>query len=109
MLPRDRGYWNSVFKRYVRWSQRRVGGQLLEWQAEGTDLQDVSIDSTTVRAHACAAGAAESSASKDPLAGLGEAFVARFTPSPINQIPDRLYFLKFRQKCSGFRNKSAFP
>ncbi len=83
LLPCDRGNWNCVFKRYARWSQRGVGGQLLEWQAEGTDLQDVSIDSTTVLTHTCAAGAAESSASKDPLAGLGEALLARFTPSPM--------------------------
>ena len=66
-LPRDRGNWNSVFKRYARWSLRGVWGQLLAWQAEATDLQDVSIDSTTARAHACAAGAAQSCADHEAL------------------------------------------
>jgi transposase len=66
-LPRDRGNWNSVFKRFAGGSQRGVWGQLLEWMAKQADLQEVSIDSSSIRAHACAAGAAQSSADKEAL------------------------------------------
>ena len=66
-LPRDRGNWNSVFKRFARWVTLGVWKQLHEWLADGADLQDVSIDSTTARAHACAAGAAKSCPEKEAL------------------------------------------
>lgn len=66
-LPRDRGNWNSVFKRYARWSRRGVWGKLHGWTAETADLQDVSIGSTVARAHACAAGAAQSRADQEAL------------------------------------------
>ena len=29
LLPRDRGNWNSVYKRHARWSQRGVGASFL--------------------------------------------------------------------------------
>jgi transposase len=66
-LPPDRGNWNSVFKRFARWSMLGVWSQLHEWLAEGADLQEASIDSTIARAHACAAGAAKSCAENEAL------------------------------------------
>jgi transposase len=66
-LPRDRGHWNSVFKRFARWARLGVWTQLHEWLANSADFQDVSIDSTITRAHACAAGAAKSCGEKEAL------------------------------------------
>lgn len=66
-LPTDRGNWNSAFKRFSRWSTLGIWGKVHEWLADGADLQDVSIDSTIARAHACAAGAAKSCAEDEAL------------------------------------------
>jgi len=57
LLPDAYGGWNSVFKRFSRWSQRGVWNGLLAHVAADADLQHVLMDSTVVRAHACAAGA----------------------------------------------------
>ncbi len=59
-LPPERGNWNSVFKRYSRWSEFGVWSKIHEELAKSADLQEALIDSTVVRAHACAAGAANS-------------------------------------------------
>jgi transposase len=61
-LPADRGHWNRVFKRFSRWSALGVWDRLRGFQANAADRQAVSIASTIARAHACAAGAAQSCA-----------------------------------------------
>jgi transposase len=66
-LPPERGNWNSAFKRFARWSALGIWSRLHEWLAEDADLQEVSIDSTIARAHACAAGAAKSCAESEAL------------------------------------------
>ena len=57
LLPESYGNWNSVYKRFCRWSSASVWYELFQWSQQEPDLQEVSIDSTIVRAHACSAGA----------------------------------------------------
>ena len=56
-LPSEYGHWNSVFKRYDRWAKVGVWETLFKEVSVEADYQDGAIDSTVVRAHACAAGA----------------------------------------------------
>jgi len=67
LLPDRLGHWNSVFKRFARWSRFGVWEQLLDRLCHKADLQNVCIDSTVIRAHACAAGAAKSHAAAEAL------------------------------------------
>lgn len=66
-LPTHFGLWNGIFKRYARWSRSGVWEQILASLSQEADLQNVCIDSTVIRAHACAAGAAGSNATDEAL------------------------------------------
>ena len=54
-LPERFGHWNSVFQRYNRWAKNGVWERVFDALQE-PDLEWMMVDSTTVRAHQCAAG-----------------------------------------------------
>lgn len=56
-LPEDLGNWNSVAKRFARWSKRGVWRRLFEALADDPDFEYLIVDATIVRAHQHAAGA----------------------------------------------------
>jgi transposase len=70
-LPVEFGPWNSVYIRFARWSDKNVWHKIFALLREDADFEEVYVDSTVVRAHQHAAGAAKKKDNK-LLAALAE-------------------------------------
>jgi transposase len=64
LLPKQYGNWNAVYKRFARWSDLGIFEKLFEHFSADRDMEYLLIDSTIVRAHACASGAQKNMARK---------------------------------------------
>ena len=63
-LPPDFGLWNSVYRRFARWSNNAVWQRVFAQMAKDSDFEEVFLDSTIVRAHQHSSGAAKKKARK---------------------------------------------
>ena len=50
-LPEAFGEWNSVFRRFSRWSIKGVWARIFEATSDDPDFEYLIVDSTIVRAH----------------------------------------------------------
>ena len=56
-LPERYGPWQTVYKRFVKWSDSGIFEKIFKDLAADADMQDISIDSTCIKAHKASAGA----------------------------------------------------
>ena len=107
-LPVHYGSWSSVHRKFKRWSDRGIWEDLFRAVQIEPDLENIMIDSTIIRAHACAAGLKKESQSSEALGrskggfttkihavvdGLGNPLRFQLTPGQrqdITQAPDMI-------------------
>jgi transposase len=56
-LPERYGKWNTVYKCFAKWQEQGVFEKVFHELRIEADLQDISIDSTSCKAHQHSAGA----------------------------------------------------
>lgn len=77
-LPKEYGNWNAVYRRFDRWCNQGVWKRMFQYFSQDSDLEWLMIDSTIVRAHACAGGA-KGGANFRRLAAAREAIAPKST------------------------------
>jgi transposase len=67
LLPSYYGDWRAIHRRFKRWSDRGIWGDLMEYSHPNPDMEVLMIDATIVRAHSCASGYRKNSQDQEAL------------------------------------------
>ena len=70
-LPKTYGYWNTIYRRFGRWSDAGVFEKLHEHFHDAGEVSALLVDSTIMRAHSSAAGAPKKKTEVKPMRALG--------------------------------------
>ena len=54
LLDKAYGEWNTVYRRFADWAEKGVWYKMLYYFSADADMEYLMIDSTILRAHACA-------------------------------------------------------
>jgi putative transposase len=75
-LPERFGHWNSVWRRFDRWCAKGVWTEIATVLGE-PDLEELHLDSTSVKAHQSACGSRRRSGEKKRMPTSDDAWAAR--------------------------------
>ena len=56
-LPERYGPWQTVYKHFVKWEKAGIFEKIFTDLAADADMQDISLDSTCIKAHKASVGA----------------------------------------------------
>ena len=56
-LPERYGSWSTLYDRFKRWSDAGIFEKIFDMLGVDADMQDLSLDSTSIKVHQHAAGA----------------------------------------------------
>lgn len=54
LLPKEYGEWNTVYRRFADWAEKGIWYKMLYYFSQDADMEYIMVDSTILRAHACA-------------------------------------------------------
>ena len=57
LLPAEFGRWHTIYTRFADWSDKGIWYKMFYYFQNDPDMEYIMIDSTILRAHACASGA----------------------------------------------------
>lgn len=120
-LPSYYGHWRTVHKRFEAWSRKEIWCRLLECFASDSDMESVMLDTTTIRAHACASGYQKGQQARECLGrsrggfstkihalvdALGNPLKFILTPGQRHDITQAPYLLEGIEKANVIADKS---
>ena len=85
-LPERYGPWQTVYKRFKEWSENGLIEKIFHELGEEADLQDISIDSTYIKAHKGSSSSSRSSA-ESPFAmtsSLPASLLSSISPASVS-------------------------
>ena len=66
-LPERYGPWSTLYDKFARWSDAGIMEKIFESLTVDADMQDLSLDSTSVKVHQHAAGAKKGLQEQKPI------------------------------------------
>ena len=85
LLPKEYGAWNTVYRRFSDWAKKGVWYKMLYYFQDDPDMECIMIDSTILRAHACATSKKKTNKPKDQVVVVGD-LAPKFMPSVMHQV-----------------------
>lgn len=67
LLPNYYGHWRAIHKRFKEWGDRGIWEKMFEYFKQDPDMEWIMLDSSIVRAHACASGYGKNSQEQEAL------------------------------------------